>query len=191
MATPPQMITLPEPPAGGFTVDDLRDLDYLGHHVELISGGLYVNARPSTWHMSVVLNLWRRLAEQSPAEYRVLAEQGVRVEDGTSPEPDVLAVRAEAVDPDAYTYLGRDVVLAVEVVSPGSERRDRHDKPALYAEAGVAHYWRVEREGVEPVVHVYELDPTTATYVATGIHRQLLDCAVPWQIAINLDGLYP
>jgi Uma2 family endonuclease len=184
-------VPIPEPPPGGFTVADLDDMDDLGHHVELISGGLLVNARPSTWHTTVMLNLWRFLADQAPAEYVVLAEQGIKVDDGTRPEPDVLVLRAGAVDPDASTYSGRDVVLAVEIVSPGSERRDRRDKPPLYAEAGVTHFWRVEREDDAPVVHTYELDETVRGYVATGIHRGALTTPVPWPLTVDLNRLYP
>jgi Uma2 family endonuclease len=36
------------------------------------------------------------------------------------------------------------VVLAVEIVSKGSERADRWLKPVEYAEAGIPLFWRVE-----------------------------------------------
>src|SRR6266571_6007623 len=188
---PDRTIPIPEPPPGGFTIADLDEMDDLGHHVELISGGLVVNARPSTWHTTVMLNLWRTVADQAPPEYRVLREQGVKVDDGTRPEPEVLALRDDATDPDASTYTGRDVVLAVEIVSPGSERRDRRDKPPLYAEAGVVHFWRVERQADLPVVHTYELDETTRGYVATGIYRGTLTVPVPWPLTVDLTRLYP
>ena len=184
-------LAIPEPPPGGFTVADLDRMDDLGHHVELISGGLLVNARPNTWHTTVMLNLWRSLADQAPPRYVVLVEQGIRVDDGTRPEPDILALHAEAADPDASTYAGRDVVLAIEIVSPGSERRDRRDKPPLYAEAGVAHFWRIEREDGLAVAHTYELDETVRGYVATGIHRGTLTTAVPWPVTVELSRLYP
>ena len=186
-----RIIAIPEPPPGGFTVADLDEMDDLGHHVELISGGLVVSARPVHWHTTVMLNLWRTLADQAPDEFRVSCEQGVEVDDGTRPEPDVLVIRSEAADPDASTFAGSDVALAVEIVSPGSERRDRRDKPPLYAEAGVAHFWRIEREGQAPVVHSYELDETTHGYVATGIHRGTLALTVPWPLTVDLARLYP
>ena len=34
-----------------------------------------------------------------------------------------------------------DVMLVVEVISPGSTIRDRFEKPKLYASAGVFAYW--------------------------------------------------
>ena len=191
MTISPERVTMiPEPPPGGFTIADLDDLDDLGHHVELISGGLLVTARPNTWHKRVMLNLWRALDEPAPAEYVVSVEQGVKVDDRTRPEPDVLAIRSNAIDLDANTYAGTEVVLAVEIVSPGSERLDRRVKPPLYAEAGIVHFWLIEREGDKPVVHTYELDESTHQYVATGIHRDTMTIPVPWPLTVDLTRLY-
>lgn len=188
---PDRMLRIPEPPPGGFTVADLDDMDDLGHDIELISGGLAVNARPLHWHARVMLNLWRALEDQAPTEFVISCEEGVLVDDGTRPEPDILAIRASATGADTSRYTGDDVILAVEIESPGSERRDRRDKPPLYAEAGVAHFWRVEREGEAPVVHTYELDETVQGYVATGIHRGTLAIQVPWPLTVDLTRLYP
>jgi hypothetical protein len=61
--------------------------------------------------------------------------------------PDVLALRISAdVNPGTYPLAvpASAVVLAVEVVSPSSTTHDRFIKPALYAEAGIPSYWRVE-----------------------------------------------
>jgi hypothetical protein len=48
--------------------------------------------------------------------------------------------------------------LAVEVMSPGSVTEDRITKPAVYARAGIPHYWRLESgdEG-ELALYVYRL----------------------------------
>ncbi|MFC3994685.1 Uma2 family endonuclease [Nocardiopsis sediminis] len=74
------------------------------------------------------------------------------------------------------------------VASPGSIERDRVRKPQLYAEAGIPHFWRVEDQG-ESVVHVYELDSVTRTYVATGIHRKELKLSVSFDIEIDLTAI--
>jgi Uma2 family endonuclease len=50
------------------------------------------------------------------------------------------------------------VVLAVEVVSPDSENRDRARKPQLYAEAGIPHFWRIGDSSGRITVYVYGLD---------------------------------
>ena len=42
--------------------------------------------------------------------------------------------------------------MVVEIVSPGSVAADRAIKPRLYAEAGIAHYVRIERAGPTAIV---------------------------------------
>lgn len=41
----------------------------------------------------------------------------------------------------------RDVVLAVEIISPGSRRMDTVVKQGEYADAGIPHYWVVDIDG--------------------------------------------
>lgn len=48
------------------------------------------------------------------------------------------------------------MALVVEVESPSSRRHDRFTKPALYAEAGIESYWRIERTDLGPVAYVYQ-----------------------------------
>lgn len=94
-----------------------------------------------------------------------------------------------AEDGDRTFYLPAEVRLAVEVVSPESEERDRKNKPPRYAEAGIPHFWRVEESDGEPVVYVYELDPATRAYAITGIHHGKLGVTVPFAIDIDLGAL--
>ncbi len=99
------------------------------------------------------------------------------------PEPDVLVVTAEAFvseDPSRY-YFAKDLVLAVEAVSPDSEERDRETKPGKYAKAGIPHYWRIERRDADAVVYAYELDPATRTYGLVGIFHDRLKISVPFR----------
>ncbi|CNF45053.1 Uncharacterized protein conserved in cyanobacteria [Mycobacterium tuberculosis] len=42
------------------------------------------------------------------------------------------------------------MALVVEVVSPSTKRKDRRIQPALYAEAQIRHYWRVETDPTAP-----------------------------------------
>lgn len=75
------------------------------------------------------------------------------------------------------------------MVSPASEVRDRKRKPTLYAEAGIPHFWRIEKAGALPVVYVYELDPATGAYIGTGVHHHRLKLTVPFDIDIDLTAL--
>lgn len=74
-------------------------------------------------------------------------------------------------------------------MSDESEERDRETKPLKYAKAGIPHFWRIEEENELPVVHVFELEPTTGAHVATAIERVRLDLPVPFAIDIDVASL--
>ncbi|WP_030161983.1 hypothetical protein [Streptomyces sp. NRRL S-244] len=75
------------------------------------------------------------------------------------------------------------------LIPPGLEvMRDRHSKPLTYARAEIPHFWRLENNDGRAVVYVYELDPATKAYVATGIFRDRLKVAVPCGIDLDLTA---
>ncbi|WP_019630772.1 Uma2 family endonuclease [Actinomadura atramentaria] len=157
-------------------------------HAELIDGNLVVPRRRRKWHVSAVDRLKAELDRQAPAGLRADREMTVRLARRQAPEPDIMVVTAEAFErpePDTY-YFVEDVVLAVEVVSPDSEERDRDTKPRKYAAAGIPHFWRVERQDGRTVVYVYERDPATGGYTPTGIYHERLKVAVPFPIDVDL-----
>ena len=186
----PSAIRLPVPPSEGYTVDDLLTLPDLPPHTELIDGSLVFVSPQRSFHTLTTYLLESGLRRTVPPDLRVRREMTVVIDRRQGPEPDVLVLRAEGVpddDNDETHYRARDVVLAVEVVSPDSTVRDRERKPQLYARAGIEHFWRVERgTGGRPVVYVYELDPATGGYVPTGIHHDELKLTVPYDITVDL-----
>jgi Uma2 family endonuclease len=125
----------------------------------------------------VIRKLAAALEAVCPDELRIVWEQEVRLADDHRRNPDVLAIGASAFDLDGYSYPPSDVLLAVEVVSPGTQTADRKHKPAEYRDAGIAHYWRVE---TKPAValHTYQLGET-GRYLETGIFREGDTTAVP------------
>ncbi|WP_378056093.1 Uma2 family endonuclease [Actinophytocola glycyrrhizae] len=178
------------PPSGGFTADDLDRLPDLPPHTELIDGSLVFVSPQTAFHALTVDLLKTGLSRCAPDTMRVRRQMTVTLDNRQRPEPDVLVIDAAAAgDLDQTTYQASDVVLAVEVVSPDSERRDRERKPQLYAQAGIRHFWRVENVTGRPAVYVYELDPATRAYALTGIHHDRLALTVPFDIDIDLTGL--
>lgn len=73
--------------------------------------------------------------------------------------------------------------------TPDSVERDREAKPRKYAAAGIAHFWRVEEDEGLPVVHVYEPDDATKSYVPMGIFHNRLEPTVPFPIDIDLAAV--
>lgn len=187
------MTTLPDwmrpPRAEGWFAEDLDHLPEAPRHTELIDGALvFMMAPQRSWHGRVVTGLTIALMRQVPEGFEVEREMTIRLDDRNRPEADVLVTTAGYL-PDRTWYEPGDVQLAVEVVSPESRYRDRTVKLRKYAEAGIAHYWLVEEEDAAAVVHVYELDEPTGSYVAAGIFRGTLDRPVPFPIKLDLHRL--
>lgn len=160
----------PVPPENGYTVDDFFTLD-LPPHTELIDGSLVFVSPRRKFHTPAMYLLEQGLRQHVPDDLRVRREMAVVLGKRNAPEPDLVVVTAQADKDQRQTrYQAADVLLAVEVVSPDSEDRDRDTKPHKYAGAGIKHFWLVEMAGEHdrPVVVTYELDPVNRTYISTG-----------------------
>ncbi|MEU4830614.1 Uma2 family endonuclease [Streptosporangium sp. NPDC023615] len=188
----------PSPPPWGWTADDLDRLPLEGpngepdffKHVELIDGALVFMSPQKRFHERMLFGLRVALNAQAPEHVTAVMEMDVRLGHRMRPCPDVVVIDAGAAEDDDRTFYTPDEVhLVVEVVSPESEDRDRKTKPSRYAEAGIAHFWRVENNDGAPVVYVYELDPATRMYALTGIHHDRLTVPVPFPITIDLGDL--
>ncbi|WP_097885745.1 Uma2 family endonuclease [Streptomyces sp. st140] len=181
----------PVPPQDGYTVDDLFTLPDLPPHTELIDGSLVFASPQRDFHSTMIDLLMTGLRSTAPPEVRVRREMTVVLDRRNAPEPDVSVVRTEAITGlDVTRYQAADVLLAVEVVSPDSEARDREAKPHKYATAGIPHFWLVEMTGTDqhPVVRVYELDPVTKAYALTGIHHDRLKTGVPFPVDVDISA---
>ncbi|MER8264563.1 Uma2 family endonuclease [Streptomyces griseus] len=181
----------PVPPQDGYTVDDLFTLPDLPPHTELIDGSLVFVSPQRDFHSTMIDLLMTGLRSTAPPEVRVRREMTVVLDRRNAPEPDVSVVRTEAITGlDVTRYQAADVLLAVEVVSPDSEARDREAKPHKYATAGIPHFWLVETTGTDrhPVVRVYELDPVTKAYALTGIHHDRLKTGVPFPVDVDISA---
>ncbi|HVT17163.1 MAG TPA: Uma2 family endonuclease [Thermoanaerobaculia bacterium] len=177
------------PPAG---LGPYRQRDYDGlpeqPRCELLFGRIYVTASPTLSHQTVAQQVWLHLrqfgklvggrAYLAPVDV-VLADHSVVQPDVVYVSPGRLAILRERVEgaPD----------LLVEVLSPGSARRDRGEKLALYALSGVREYWvvdPVERQ-IEFLVNEagrFVVSLPVAGEYCSSVHRDLrLDIAEFWR----------
>jgi Uma2 family endonuclease len=173
----------------GWFADDLDHLPEAPRHTELIDGALVFMMSPQrVWHARIIDGLLNSLARQAPEGIEVERESTIRLDKVNRPEPDLLATTAP-FDGQRTFFTPEQVVWVAEVVSPESAHRDRKVKLRLYAEAGIAHYWRVEEEDAGPAVHVYELADPTRPYVLKETYRHELRVAEPFAIELDLDNL--
>ncbi|HEX4955161.1 MAG TPA: Uma2 family endonuclease [Thermoanaerobaculia bacterium] len=112
---------------------------------ELIYGRLYVSPSPSPLHQVVTQFLGRLIDDIALAHggLSLIAPMDVHLALHSVAQPDVLYLSR-----GRRALVGRGVEgapdLAVEVISPGTARRDRGEKLRLYAETGVGELWLVD-----------------------------------------------
>ncbi|SNY06235.1 Uma2 family endonuclease [Paractinoplanes atraurantiacus] len=189
MTAVPEWMRPPRPE--GWYAEDLDQLSEAPRHTELIDGALVFMMSPQRiWHARMITAMVNALTSQTPPGIAVDREITIRLDKWNRPEPDLLITKAP-FDLSRTFYTPEETLLVGEVVSPESAHRDRTVKLRKYAEAGIASYWRVEDEDGSPVVHAYELDEPTRSYVATGIHRRTLHVTKPFAIELDLDKLVP
>jgi Uma2 family endonuclease len=188
-AAPDVSLEFLRPPEQGWTADDLDRIPNLPTHTELLDGGLFFMSPQKAFHRKVIDLLVRELIAQLPAGHQVVREMSVWIDRYNRPEPDVMVLKPGTPEDDDTTWHPvAAVLLAVEVVSPDSAKRDEQIKPIKYAEAGIRHYWRIDRDAVgEPVCYTYELDPATSRYQPAGVCHGVIKTNRPFDLAIDLN----
>lgn len=175
------------PPPGGWIADDLDTLVDLPPHTELIDGVLVFPTPQTLFHSRAISLLEELLEALAPPGLDVLSRFTIDIDLHNRPEPDVIVVHERASEGWNQTRLpAEDVVLAVEVVSADSLRRDSELKPVKYAGAGIPHYWRIEHEGDQVLVHAFERDPVTGTYTGAGVFQDRVTVSEPFPIDLDL-----
>jgi Uma2 family endonuclease len=114
---------------------------------ELEDGVMLVGPLPGLRRQRVLGRLLAKLAEQLPSPWEPLA--AVEVVTRTAfpacvRVPDIVVVSGESIDWNAAQLPAKDVLIAIEIVEPGTREADIGRKRQEYAEAGIRHYWMVD-----------------------------------------------
>ncbi|SNS67946.1 Endonuclease, Uma2 family (restriction endonuclease fold) [Actinomadura meyerae] len=174
---------------GPYTMDDLHAREDEGRGLELEDGWL-IELSPSATHNWAAMRLQdivSTAAAEAKAdvfvagggEWEISTPAGIR-------KPALFLVprsvaRASIVDRDPVVIPGREVLLVIEVISPGSasERTDRVRKLKEYAMLGIPQYWIAEFSPVRKV-QVFALEEGAAAYrrVQTATAGSVLEVEV-------------
>lgn len=114
---------------------------------ELVEGGIVMTPRPRPLHQIVSRNLTQLIRAALPDALVVLQEVEITVEARFPPtvrDPDLVVVNRSVVERNPVRVDASNVVLVIEIVSPGSRRTDRVMKAYEYAKACIGHYWIVD-----------------------------------------------
>ncbi|GAA0513701.1 hypothetical protein Ade02nite_48750 [Paractinoplanes deccanensis] len=170
---------------GNYTVEEILDLPDEAPRVELDNGVAVVVPKPAYHHQETGNLLWLWLRQHAPAELASATDVGVAMSFADSLEPDVMLLRRPV--PNRHLFQPDQVVLVAEVVSPSTKRRDRLEKPVLYARAGIPHYWRIEQEPV----HVFAYDLVNGTYELAADSAEELVLSAPFDIKLPIRDITP
>ncbi|MCX4469913.1 hypothetical protein C5N14_01730 [Micromonospora sp. MW-13] len=180
-----------QPPEGGWTTDDLDALPEDGRRRELLDGVLLVSPSPTRVHQTIAMRLGVALEEDCPDDYDVTQGVEVRINRTRSFIPDVLVTTSVAARRQPSRYEAHEVVLAVEIVSPSTRSIDRVLKPALYAQAGIPYFWRIEVEDDGLAVHTHRIDPVDEVYTETGRWTKFVDTGEPFPVNLPVSRITP
>ncbi|WP_377271035.1 Uma2 family endonuclease [Peterkaempfera sp. SMS 1(5)a] len=178
--------------AGLWTVDEVLALDEhpTGNRYELVDGALIMSPAPGWAHQDasrILANQLDQAVRASGAPFRVAEAVNVRGESRLF-VPDIVVADRAAVRRDTTAVPMEAALLLVEIVSPFNTTQDRILKPALYAQAGIPAYWRLELEP-EPHLVVHELCDNTYREVLTVKGRQTVPVGGAFTADLDLGVL--
>jgi Uma2 family endonuclease len=178
------------PPAEGWTFDQVKDLD-LPFDWLLVDGVVVVRGQTKYWHNIVRDEVADHLKQARTKPYRVVTEQCVMYDEYNTPKPDVIVFDPTGLELfDLECVPVQKLALVVEVVSPGSRTDDRFTKPALFSDALVPTYWRIERErDGRLALYEYRLDTETRSYAPPQAHHDRFITELPFAVEIDLQAL--
>jgi Uma2 family endonuclease len=151
-----------------WTYEEFAQLPDDGNRYEVIGGELYVTPSPRLLHQRVVSRLDRAMGpfvEEHQLGEVIVGPFDVLFGEDNYMAPDLLFVRAERHQVVSERGVEDAPDLVIEVLSPGTAKRDRGIKRDRYAHFGVPEYWIVDpvarkieihrlREGIEQPVEI-------------------------------------
>jgi Uma2 family endonuclease len=189
-ALPARSLWTPDPVRqrlANYTTEDVLALPDDAPRVELRDGVLIVVPSPTIGHQKISALLWMWLHHNAPPEYEPSLGVGIAIDIKNTREPDVILLRRPVVMEHHFLTRG-EFVLAVEVVSPGTRRRDRFEKPGEYARAGVPHFWRIEQNPTH--IYAYALGRDGQYRLVADSDKELI-LDSPFEIRLPIRDITP
>lgn len=130
-----------------WTVEMLKTLPDDGNRYEILDGELYVTPSPAWRHQEVVWRLCLLIgpyADEERLGLALIAPADVIFDRRNVFEPDLfVAPLVDGRKPNTLEEAG-SLLLAVEILSPSTQRGDRTKKRLIYQRFGVPEYWIVD-----------------------------------------------
>ena len=160
---------------------------------ELLDGELIMVPAPNLEHQRVQLELaaqLHRFIKDGALGELFIPACDVLLSDNDVVQPDLLFVSRER---EHLLSGGQNVHgapdLVVEILSPGTARRDRGEKRALYGKHGVTEYWLVDP--VTETVRIHRLQGEILIPTRTFGREETLRSPLLGGLALRLDDIFP
>ena len=191
------MTIQPEAPPHLLTVAEYLEIGEieLGYS-ELVEGRLLMTPSPAPDHNRAGFRMAVELERQLPPGPEVILDMDVDLElapaeaPGTVRRPDLIVVPLEArkrVRAEGGTIRASEVLVVMEVLSPGSRRTDHVHKRGEYADAGIPHYWIIDT--TEPVSLLACHLAGEFGYADAGSVTGTFSATEPFPVEIDLGAL--
>ena len=168
---------------------------------ELVEGVLVEAPRPALLHQLALGRLVAAAQDQLPVGLVAVGEVEIVVDpggtagstsgQGTGPAtvrvPDVIVVPAAVAEQNPARVAAADVLVAVEIISPGTKAMDRVTKQVEYARAGIPGYWIVDLD--PPAVTMTAQLLVDGVYEVTADGDGVLHLLTPIEVALDLRRL--
>jgi Uma2 family endonuclease len=163
---------------------------------ELVEGRLLMSPSPVPDHNYAAAEVRDQLRSQLPSGIEAIPDMDVDLQlappdaPGTVRRPDLIVVPRDArlrVRHEGGVIRASEVLVIVEVLSPGSKRTDHIEKRSEYADAGIPHYWIVD---IEPPVSLLACHLAGEFgYADGGAVTGTFTTSAPFPVEIDLDAL--
>jgi Uma2 family endonuclease len=163
---------------------------------ELVEGRLLMTPSPAPDHNNAELEMAVQLRSQLPLGLEVIVDVDVDLElapaeaPGTVRRPDLIVVPREArkrVRAEGGIIRASEVLVVMEVLSPGSRRTDHVHKRGEYADAGIPHFWIIDT--TEPVFLLACHLAGEFGYADAGSVTGTFSATEPFPVEIDLGAL--
>ncbi|WP_223199230.1 Uma2 family endonuclease [Solihabitans fulvus] len=165
-------------------------------YTELEEGRLLMSPSPVPDHNYASGELRDLLKQQIPDHLEIIQDIDIDLElapsdqPGFSRRPDLVivdkAVR-QRIRREGGIIRASEVLVVIEVVSPGSRRMDYRTKHAEYADAGIQHYWIIDLDGQVSLMACRLADEFS--YQDAERVTGTFTTAAPFAVSLRLDAL--
>ncbi len=191
---------LVKPPGRLFTISEYAELgEDDQYRWELQEGNLVMSPSPSPDHMLASFELGQQLKAQLPATVMVIQDVDIDLQldradqSGTSRCPVLVVVErseVQRVRREGGILRASEVLLVVEIISPGSRRMDQVIKRAEYADAAIPRYWIVDLKPGDAVsLQAFRKIGDSSGYVDDGKTLDTYSIEIPYPITIDIQRI--